>query len=179
MNMTRFVALLRGINVGGNKKVSMEKLREMLTELGFTNVKTLLNSGNVVFDSLEIKEEVLIQKIEELFIKTFGFSSKIMIRTLAEIEALIKLDPFKKISVTPDVRLYITFFTNPLTSSLKLPYESEKKDFQILDKTKREVISVLTVDAARTTDTMNFIEKEFGKESTTRNWNTVIKISRI
>ncbi len=174
--MTRFVALLRGINVGGNKKVPMESLKKMLTDIGFANVKTLLNSGNAAFDAKETNSDVLTKKIEEAFIKTFGFTSKIMIRSRSEIETLVKSDPFKEITITSDLRLYVAFFAQPLSSTLRLPYESEKKDFRILQKTKREVFSVLTVEAARTTDTMKFAEKEFGKESTTRSWNTVLKL---
>jgi len=117
--MIRYVALLRGINVGGNKKVGMVDFRQMLEELGFTNVKTLLNSGNVVFDSPATNAKLLTKEIAEAFIKTFGFESKIMLRTLSEIVALIKLDPFKEIKVTEELRLYVTFLAEKSSSAFK------------------------------------------------------------
>ena len=181
-SMIRYVALLRGINVGGNKKVSMGDLQAMVMLLSCTNVKTLLNSGNVVFDSLETNEKSLTKKLEETFAKTFGFESKFIVRKLSDIAAMVKNDPFKQVHVTPEHRLYVTFFADPsaggLTTSLKLPYLSPNKDFHILQKTDREVFWMITLSAkTRTTDAMNFIEKEFSKFSTTRNWNTVKKIA--
>jgi len=179
--MTRYVALLRGINVGGNKKVSMGDLQAMFTLMGSTNVKTLLNSGNVIFDNLETNPKVLAGKIEKTFQETFGFESKIILRTLAEIAALIKMDPFRKIHVTPDHGLYVSFFADgERDNSLKLPYLSPNKDFHILQKTDREVLWMIVRSAkTKTTDAMSFIEKEFSKSLTTRNWNTVKKIATL
>ncbi len=175
--MIKYVAFLRGINVGGNKKVPMEDLRKMLSSLDCTNIKTLLNSGNAIFESAETNTEDLTQKIEEVFVKQFGFESKILLRKMSEIEELIKLDPFKKITIDENVRLYVSFLDKELQSTLKLPYESADKSLLILQKTKREVFSVVFLSpTARTTDAMAFIEKKFGKAITTRNWNTVEKI---
>lgn len=140
-NSMKYVALLRGINVGGKKKVSMEKLREMLTGIGFENVQTLLASGNVIFEGDEHNAEQLAKKIEESFAKTFGFTSKIILRTMDEITALIKLNPFKEIHITPTLRLYVTFFADKPISTLKLPYKSANS--QILVRTEREVIMKL------------------------------------
>lgn len=175
--MIRYVALLRGINVGGNKKVSMGDLRAMIQLMSSTNVKTLLNSGNVVFDNLETNEKVMTKKLEDTFVHTFGFESKMVLRTIEEIHAIIKLNPFKTVKMNLNLRLYVTFLTEKSPSILKVPYISEKKDFQIIFRTDREVFSVATVEAARTTDIMSFLEKEFGKNVTTRNWNTVQKIA--
>lgn len=178
--MARFILLLRGINVGGNKKVPMEKLKEMLTNIGFTNAKTLLNSGNAAFDSSEERIEILIKKTESAFVQTFGFESKLFLRTAKDIEEIIARDPFKNIPVTKDTRLYVTFLSEKSQSILPLPYESAEKDLVILQKTGREVFWMITLSPKiNTTDSMSFIEKEYGKDSTTRNWNTVLKLGNL
>jgi uncharacterized protein (DUF1697 family) len=97
-----------------------------------------------------------------------------MLRTFQEIEELLTADPFKKITVTPQTRIYVTFLSEKAKSTLQIPYASAKKDFQIL-----RVCSVLELSPRReTVDLMSFIEKEFGKKVTTSNWNTLLRISK-
>lgn len=77
----KYVSLLRGINVGGNKKVEMKKLREAFEKLGFKNVSTYINSGNVIFESDSPAEQEMLDSIEKTLSKTFGFEIKILIRS--------------------------------------------------------------------------------------------------
>jgi uncharacterized protein (DUF1697 family) len=178
--MIKFVALLRGINVGGHKKVKMEDLRRLFESFGFKNVKTYIASGNVLFETEETDIPNLRKKIEKKLMQAFGFKVAVILRTIPEIKELIILNPFKNIKVDENVRLYVTFLAEKPKSGLKLPYESPGKDFRILQKTNGEIFSVLYVlPTARTVDLMTLIEKEFGKVSTTRNWNTVQKIAAI
>lgn len=173
----RYVALLRGINVGGNKKVPMADLKKMLEKMGYTNVKTLLNSGNAMFDAAGTTEKKLRDEIENGIEKVFGFGAHTIIRPISEIEKLIKSDPFKGIKVTEATRLYVTFLSDKPTSKLKIPYESPDKLFKILRVDDHHICSVLTVtDTKNTTDVMGILEKEYGKNVTTRNWNTVQKM---
>ena len=176
-----YIALLRGINVGGHKKIKMADLRQAFKSWGFTNIRTLLASGNVLFESDETDTSddasSLQQSIEAGLAKTFGFDVAVIIRTLEEIQALVETDPFQEIEVTPNTRLYITFLSEKPTSDLPIPYQSPEKNYQILAVSDREICSVLTLtDKMRTTDAMNILEKEFGKNITTRNWNTVLKL---
>lgn len=170
----KYVALFRGINVGGHKKAPMAELRKVLESIGYESVTTILNSGNVVFEAKKSPEKDLVKAIESAFQKKFGFESKTMIRSMSEIEALIELNPFKNVEVNEDVRLYVTFLREK-----PLPYKSSQGDFEILHKTERELFSVLTVKSARSVDSMAFLEKQFGKDITTRNWNTIEKIARL
>ncbi len=173
----RYVALLRGINVGGNKKVPMADLKKMMEKMGYTNVKTLLNSGNVMFDTAEKSMPAIKKAFEAQFEKTFGFSSHTIIRSITEIEKLVKANPFKRIKVTPATRLYVTFLSDKPTSTLKIPYESADKLYRILSVDDSCICSVLIVtDTKNTTDAMKILEKEYGKNVTTRNWNTVEKM---
>jgi uncharacterized protein (DUF1697 family) len=173
----RYAALLRGINVGGNKKVPMEKLKKVLEQEGFKNVKTLLASGNVLFDAGKTSEATLEKKLEQILEAAFKFSIPVLIRTVDDLQKLKKSDPFKGIAVKPETRLYVTFLSEKPTSTLKVPYHSPDSDFTILRVTNTEVCSVLTVnDRTRSVDSMAILEKEFGKRVTTRNWNTIEKM---
>src|SRR5215469_16108408 len=107
----RYVALLRGINLGGHKQVRMEDLRRLLESMGFLNVKTVLNSGNVVFDARETSKTALVKRIEEALTKTFGHEIPVILRKLCEIQELVDSNPFEKVRVTPDTRLYVTFLS--------------------------------------------------------------------
>ncbi len=173
---TRYVALLRGINVGGNKKVPMETLKKALEKAGYKNVVTVLASGNVSFDGEAMKRADLEKKLETLLEKTFGFPIPVLIRTAAELKTLQTSAPFKGIKVDDDTRLYVTFLKTKPVSKMK-SYESPLKDYRILRVTNEEICSVLQISPKTdTTKVMLVLEKEFGKAVTTRNWNTVEKL---
>ena len=176
--MITYVAFLRGINVGGNKIIKMADLAKAFASLGFTNVKTLLASGNVVFDAANAKAATA-PVIEAKLEKALGKKVGVLLRTGQEIQAMVAAPPFKGITVTPATRLYVTFLSEKPKSTLKIPYESPEKDFRILRLSADAVFSVLTLSPKRgTTDAMNILEKEFGKAITTRNWNTIVKIGK-
>ncbi len=171
--MTKYVAFLRGINVGGKKKVPMSDLKKTFESLGFQNVKTLLNSGNIVFEG----EKADSQTIETKLKSQFGFDIPVIIRTHEELQKLIDTNPFKGIKLTPETRLYVTFLSTKPESTLKIPYMSPDKNLRILKVTDGEIISVLTLSPKfGTTEAMKMLEKEFGKTVTTRNWNTILKL---
>jgi uncharacterized protein (DUF1697 family) len=178
MHTNRFVAFLRGINVGGNKMVKMEELRSVFEDLGCTNVKTVLNSGNVFFETQQSSD--VAAKIEDALEKTFSYKIYVVLRTINDIQALINSDPFNGITITSQTRLYVTFLANPPGNVLKIPDDSSEKDFKMLSVTKSEVCTVLTLSPEKnTTDLMKSIEKEFGKDVTTRSWNTILRIAKI
>lgn len=174
-----YVALLRGINVGGNTRVPMEDLRTLCGRLGYAEVKTLLNSGNLVFTHQKTGRRDLENTLGAAFKKKFGFESKIIIRTRAEIDNLRKLDPFKEIKAGEDIQLYVTFLRDEAEGGLKLPYSTPGKEMQILKNTGSEVFSVILRGGTETTKFMAFLEKAYGKDITTRNWNTILKIAAL
>lgn len=90
----KYVALLRGINVGRKNKVKMETLREVCSSLGFENVKTYINSGNVVFETRKSDNQKLAAKIAKAIEKEFSLTIKVIVRTFPEIENIIKNNPF-------------------------------------------------------------------------------------
>lgn len=175
--MNSFVALLRGINVGG-KIVKMDVLKKAFESAGFQNVRTLLASGNVVFESEQTDDNILQKILEEKLASVFGFEISLVLRPQDYIQEIVKSEPFKKIAVNPQTRLYVSFLAPKTKSQIVIPYESADKSFQIISMTHDELFSVLTV-GAKTTDAMTFLDKKFGKKITTRNWNTVLKISML
>ena len=175
--MVNYAAFLRGINVGGHKPVPMQKLKKAFESLRFKNVRTLLASGNVVFEAPLTNTTTLEQKIEDKLKKTFGHEIGVLIRSMEELKRLSESQPFKGIDVTPQTRLYVTFLSEKSKSSLKIPYASPDKGFRILRVSAREVCSVLTLSPnSRSIDLMDVLEKEFGRKVTTRNWNTIVRI---
>lgn len=178
--MKKYAALLLGINVGGNRKVAMSELKKMMEGLDFQNVKTLLNSGNVVFDAIETDDLSLKDKIEVQLRKTFGFEISIILLSFKELQDLIAKDPFKHIKITRNTRFYITFLPDNTPAAFKIPCELEEPGFRILQGGSNIVISVLELsEHYKTTDVMKILTREFGKKITTRNWNTVKKIARL
>jgi len=174
---TKYVAFLRRINVGGHKPVKMEELKKAFESMGFANVKTLLASGNVLFETPGTGTDNLIKRIEEILKKVHGHEIGVILRTIEEIQNLANADPFKNIKVTPQTRFYVTFLSEKPKSTLKIPYESNEKDIKIVHVSASEVCSFLTLSPNRgTSDLMSILEKEFGRKITTRNWNTVTKI---
>ncbi len=92
-------------------------------------------------------------------------------------EALEQRNPFRNIVTDKNTRLYVTFLGHKPNSGLKIPYVSPQREFTILDFNSSEVCSVLTLTPGMgTTDSMDILEKEFGKNVTTRNWNTILKL---
>jgi uncharacterized protein (DUF1697 family) len=173
--MISYVAFLRGINVGGNKKISMKDLAALFDRAGFDNIKTVLNSGNVVFESKEITETILVKKIEKAIRDKYGFEVTVQIRKLEEIKRIVEKNPFKAFKPDKNFHWYVTFLNDfkgkiPVTTgdSYRLLCIQNNALFTIIDRTK-----------CKSTDIMTFLDKTFGKKVTTRNWNTILKIAKL
>src|SRR5436190_3208449 len=106
---TRHIAFLRGINVGGHKLIKMDALAAAFTSAGFRNVKTYIASGNVIFDSRASNIDSLEKKAEKKLLETFGHNIAVVIFSMAELQALIESDVFKRITSHADAMLLVTF----------------------------------------------------------------------
>lgn len=175
--MGEYAGFLRGINVGGHNKIEMAALRQALSDAGLRKVKTLLASGNVLFESDSNEAENVQKQIEGILQQTFGQAIHVVLRSREQIAALVESDPFHGVEVTPQTRLYITFLP---AAPKSLPAKEEiatAEDFQVLGVTPTEVVTVLNLGAGGgTADSMLVLEKVFGKQVTTRNWNTIQKV---
>ena len=172
--MPKYVAFLRGINSGKHPTVKMDVLRNAFEELGFENVSTVLASGNVLFEADSINEKELEKQIEKLLPGAIGFESGVIIRTVEDIHKLVRLNPFKNVQVTPQTRLYVTFLKMRPGSDQEFPVKSA--GYRILGIFENVVCSIVDLLTAKTPDLMQVLDKTFGIEITTRNWNTVVRI---
>ena len=175
---TLYVAFLRGINVGGYKKVPMSDLKRIFEGMGFGNVRTLLASGNVIFDFDNTSETILEKRIESNLENAFGFPIKTLIIEMNDIKNIVASEPFKGIEVTQQMRLFVTLLNRKPTAKLTVPFTTPDGSFRILQVTDKAVFSVFTVMSAPWSAGVNLIEKEFGPDVTTRNWNTILKVAR-
>jgi uncharacterized protein (DUF1697 family) len=151
--MARYVALLRGIGPT-DPNMRGEKLRGVFEMLGFKNVATVIASGNVVFDSPSKSTAALEAKIEKVLPELLGFTSTTIIRSSEELERLVKKNPFKGTKDEKPNYLVVTFFKDR----------------------RKELCTVIDLSSAKTPDFMRRLEKEHGKEMTTRTWKTVSRI---
>jgi uncharacterized protein (DUF1697 family) len=111
--MPKFIALLRGINVGKAKRVAMAELKQLFSDLGYTNVTTILNSGNVVFSGVKPSES----KLEAAFTERFGFSSNMTLVPASELVAVVEENPVAEI---PDPTRFLIAFIKSVAHREKL-----------------------------------------------------------
>ncbi len=178
MNTIHYATFLRGINVSGKTRIKMADLKDVFGSMGFKNVRTVLSSGNVVFDFEDENEQFLTEKIESGLKKVFNLDIAVILREIDHLKKLQSMKPFEGIEVTPDIRMYVTFFskkTQPRT--ITVPYTSPEKGFTILYTNSMEVFSIVDLSRGKgTPELMNFLEKEYGSNLTTRSWGTVLKL---
>ncbi len=173
--MTKYVALLRGIGPL-NPNMRNEKLRGVFEDLGFSNVRSVISTGNILFESSSKNIKEFEAKIEEAWPSRLGFTSTTIIRSRKELQRIIDKDPFKGMEHSHKSSLNVTFLKNKPEVPLKTPFYSKKKDYTVLKMYEREICSVIDTTSAKTPDLMAWLEKQFGKEITTRTWKTLEKI---
>jgi uncharacterized protein (DUF1697 family) len=172
---SRQVALLRGVNVGGNNRVPMAQLREMMQELGYDDVRTHLQSGNAVFSAPGVSPEQAAAEIEGQLASRLGLNVRVLVRTAAELARAVSANPLAEAVAQPS-RLLVTFLSAPLPAE-RLgeldPAEFEPDRFGIGE---REVYVWCPEGVRAITLSYAFWEKRFGVIATSRNWNTVTKL---
>jgi uncharacterized protein (DUF1697 family) len=172
---TTYIGLLRGINVGKAKRVAMADLRALLEALGFENVRTLLNSGNVVFSSAKaVPVTELATHIETAFEKEFGFRSRLTILSAEELAQVVEENPLGEIAKEPS-RYMIAFMTD--ASDVKKLGPLSEKDWkpEALAVGKR-VAYVWCPEGVLTSPAFDAVGRALGDGVTTRNWATVTKL---
>ncbi|KFC64314.1 hypothetical protein FF80_02935 [Devosia sp. LC5] len=170
--MSRHVALLRGVNLG-KRQVKSAELIAVFEAMGFANVKTLLASGNVLFDGAAPERG----KIETALQRHFGFEIGTVLRTQAQMRALVARDPFQGRLENTDTKLYVTFLAEPDARTLPMPC-GIPGDFEVVELTEREVFMLaFRLPNGRFGLGMEQVGKHFGTKRlwTSRNFNTVLK----
>jgi uncharacterized protein (DUF1697 family) len=173
--MPAYVAFLRGIGPG-NPNMRNDKLRGMFEQVGFQNVRTVISSGNVLFESRSTDIPKLEKTIELAFPKYLGYTTTAIIRSRDELQKLVNQKPFGEREHSPKTSLNITFLKNKATTTWQFPYDGKDNNYTVLDMHDRAVFSVIDITGAKTPELMARLEKEFGKQITTRTWNTVRRV---
>lgn len=174
--MPVYAAFLRGINLG-KRTVKMAELRQVLEQAGYASVKTLLASGNVVFSQAGEDSETLAHQMEASLQAAFGFGVPVIVRSQAALQALVDSDPFGGIAVDKDTRLYISFLAEGSSTDLPAGLRQDESQFSIALQQPGTLASVVRLGAGRgSLDLMDALDKHFGSQVTTRNWNTVLKV---
>ena len=176
--MPKYVAFLRGINVGGKNMIKMETLRAMFAALGFKNVKSYINSGNIVFETAKTDDRKLAAKIEKAIEKEFSMNIGVMVRAAREIEDVLKNNPFEG-KFEDDKHVHVFFLNEELSkekSDLLLSNNRAGEEFAVRG---REIFCYRTNDFPDSLMGKDYIGKTLKTPATARNWRTVNKIMEL
>ncbi|MFO0703601.1 MAG: DUF1697 domain-containing protein [Patescibacteria group bacterium] len=173
----KYVAFLRGINVGGKGKVSMSDLKIVFEKLSFQNVVTYINSGNVVFDTDEIASLKLEKSIEKALLNAF-FDIPTVVLSEEEIDKVVKNVP-KSWMTDADIRKYIAFIKAPNTPQDFLSQVTLKKDVDEVHTGPQVVYMTTKMSGITKSGFTKLISKPIYKSITIRNFNTVSKVEKL
>lgn len=175
--MAKFISMLRGLNVSGQKLIKMPELKLVYESLGFSNVLTYIQSGNVIFTTghvIQVKD--LSSDIENAILKKFGFDVPVILRTLDEMKEIVRINPFQdENGFVPD-KIYVTFLEfEPQAEKIDKinPFDFLPDKYKILGK---EIYLSCSSGYGTTKLSNTFFENKLKVRATTRNWNTVNKL---
>lgn len=177
--MIKYVSFLRGINVSGQKKIIMTDLITLYESLDFKNVKTYIQSGNVIFETdKKINDTKLARLIEDKITEQYNFNVPVIIRTIRELKNVILSNPYQQDKNIDMEKLYVTFLAkNPNATNLEsldnLNYLPDR--FEFINKE----IYIDCVSYGNTKLSNNYFENKLKVGATTRNWNTLSKMIEI
>jgi len=174
--MKTYICLLRGINVSGKNIIKMDALKQMFESLGATNVKTYIQSGNVVFQYKDEKPVALETLITSRILADFGFDVPVQVLSSEKLKRIVENNPFLKDSSKDEAFLHLTFLSEP----------PQKIDQEILFSKKTGNEEIVITDAVAylycphgyggTKLNNNFLENKLKVQATTRNWKTTLKL---
>lgn len=171
--MPVFISLLRGINVGGNKKIKMADLKTLYESLGFTGTQTLLQSGNAIFETNLSEAQEIASKIEAGIQDTFGFESKIIMRTVDELKLVVENTPFTEEQLKDPAKMLVLFLVDKLDEKAVEAYMNKYVGSEVVYPQGRELYIYYTNGMGRSTLD---IDKKLKLNGTGRNWNTISKL---
>jgi uncharacterized protein (DUF1697 family) len=172
--MTTFTSLLRAINVGGNNKIKMAELKSLYESLGFVQVSPYIQSGNVVFQTVENNSKLLETKIAEAIKDTFGHDVVVLLRTKKEWEVILKNNPFTKKDEAALKNSYVFFFDKaPNKEAVKNLMDKVADWSEFFVVAKDHAYLYVENGYGQSKLNTNFAEKHLKVNITARNWNTV------
>ena len=177
--MAIYIGLLRAINLGSHNKVSMADLRAMLAELGMKNPHSLLQSGNLVFESAARATAPLEKRLEDGAAKKLGLETAFFVRTAAEWQQAIGDNPFpKEARFDPGHTVLMCLKDAPTPAAVK-SLQDAIKDREVVKAKGRHAYFLYPDGMGHSKLTMTLIERKLGTTGTARNWNTVLKLGAL
>jgi uncharacterized protein (DUF1697 family) len=173
----RYIALLRGINVGGNKKVAMSDLLALLQRLKFDEARTLLQSGNLVFRTTGKTVAQLERLLESEVLKRLALETRFFVRSEEEWKAVIAKNPFPKEAKRDPAHLVVMFLERETKAEDVKALEGAIKGREIFRADGRHLYIVYPDGMGTSKFSHAVIEKKLGMRGTARNWNTVMKLA--
>jgi uncharacterized protein (DUF1697 family) len=177
--MTVYIALLRGINVGGHQRVAMSDLRDLLAKLDFGDPRSLLQSGNLVFRSAKRTAAELERLLETEAEKRLGLRSDFFVRSAQEWQAIVARNPFPAEAERDPGRLLVMFLKDAPDAGSVAALEAAVTGREVVRAHGREAYLVYPDGVGRSRLTHALIEKKLATRGTGRNWNTVLKLGAL
>jgi uncharacterized protein (DUF1697 family) len=177
--MTTYIALLRGINVGGHQKVTMADLRDMATHLGLAEAQTLLQSGNLVFRTAARSATQLEHLLEAEAIKRLALQSDFIVRTAEEWKTIAARNPFLEQAERDPSHLVVMFFKDAPKASDIAALRAVITGPEIVHADGRQAYITYPDGIGDSRLTNSLIERKLGVRGTARNWNTVLKLEAL
>ncbi len=174
--MKTFIVLLRGINVSGQKQIKMADLRSMLEKNNFENVRTYIQSGNVVLDSKETAIPLLEATISAAIKATFGFEIPVLVKLKGDIQDILKRNPFEETANNSDKRLYYVLLKTAPDRDLVKAFETERYENEGFSVASDCVYLVCNKGYGNAKLNNNLIERKLKVEATTRNHRTMLRL---
>jgi uncharacterized protein (DUF1697 family) len=169
---TTYLALLRGINVGGKNKLPMKGLTEMFVEMGYGQVRTYIQSGNVIFTAVPGASAQLSGLITTEIAKRFGVRTPVVLRTVEQLGAIICNNPFLKQDI-PEETLHVLFLANLPSQRAVNELDPDRSPPDVFIVRGQEVYLHLPHGVARSKLTTDYFDSKLATTSTGRNWRTV------
>ena len=177
LRMKKYVAFLRAINVAGHTIVRMSDLRDAFEAVGCRDVRTYIQSGNVIFKSPEEDSDAIFHKIRVKLRDLLGCEPGILFRTVRDLEGVLRAAPFEGFHAEPGIKLYVAFLAEKTRTKPRFPLVSAK---EALEAIGMKGLDVFIVSRRKQNGFYgfpnNFIEKELGVSATSRNWSTLTKL---
>jgi len=177
--MSTSVALLRAVNVGGQNRVGMSALRDMFAALGFPGARTLLHSGNVVFDARGKSGPALERILEDATKRKLSLAVDYVVRSAAEWEALVRGNPFATEAKRDPARVHVVCLKRAPAAATLRTLEAGIRGREVVRLRGRELYAVYPDGMGRSKLTNTVIERLLGTRGTARNWNTVLKLAAL
>ena len=173
-----FVALLRGVNVGGNNMINMGALKESFTRMGFAQVTTYINSGNIIFKTKEPDARKLEKKIEQMLVKEYKLDSRVVVRSLAEMEQLVENLP-RNWNNDTSWRYNVIFLRHTIDSEEILADVPIKKEIEEVVYRPGTLLWSAQVDELNRTNMLKLASRKLYQDMTIRNTNTTKKLCEL